>query len=69
MSTVVLMDGSLVDSNSEQWRFECECRHIANLTDRVARKRFVDAVAKFRGQSAADEIESFVRTNFKILRG
>lgn len=27
------------------------------------------AVAKFRGQSAADEIESFVRTNFKILRG
>ena len=69
MSTVVLMDGSLVDSASEPWRFECECRHIANLPDRVARKRFVDAVAKFRGQSAADEVESFVRANFKILRG
>ena len=40
----------------------------ANLPDRVARKRFVDAIAKARGQSVADEIEGFVRTNFKLLR-
>ena len=69
MNDVVLIDGSVVDSASESWRFECECRHIANLPDRVARKCFVDAVAKFRGQSAADEVESFVLTNFKLLRG
>lgn len=69
MNIVSLMDGSLVDSRSEPWRFECECRHIANLPDRVARKRCVDAIAKVRGQSAADEVESFVRTNFKMLRG
>lgn len=69
MSTVVLMDGSVVDSASEQWRFECECRYIAKLSDRVARKRFFDAIAKFRGQVMADEVESFVRANFKILRG
>ena len=69
MNTVVLLDGSLVDSSSEQWRFECECRHIANLPDRVARKRCVGEIAKVRGQSAADQIEGFVRTNFKLLRG
>ena len=38
------------------------------MADRVARKRFVDAIAKARGQSVADEIEGFVRTNFKLLR-
>lgn len=69
MNIVSLIDGSLVDSRSEPWRFECECRHIANLPDRVARKRFLDELAKRRGQQVADEVESFVRTNFKILRG
>ena len=69
MNTVVLLDGSLVDSASESWRFECECRYIANMTDRVARKRYVDAVAKVRGQSEADQVEGFVRANFKRLRG
>ena len=42
---------------------------VITTVERVARKCFVDAVAKFRGQSAADEVESFVRANFKILRG
>ena len=69
MNDVVLFDGSVVHSASEPWRFECECRHIANLPDRVARKRFLDELAKRRGQQVADEVESFVRTNFKILRG
>ena len=69
MNDVVLIDGSVVHSASEPWRFECECRHIANLPDRVARKRFLDELAKRRGQQVADEVESFVRTNFKILRG
>ena len=69
MNIVALIDGSLVDSRSEQWRFECECRHIAKLPDRVARKRFLDELAKRRGQQVADEVEGFVRTNFKILRG
>ena len=69
MNDVVLIDGSVVDSASEPWRFECECRHIAKLPDRVHRKRFLDELAKRRGQQVADEVESFVRTNFKILRG
>ena len=69
MNDVVLIDGSVVDSRSEPWRFECECRHIAQLPDRVARKRCVDAIAKVRGQSVADEVEGFVRANFKLLRG
>ena len=69
MNDVVLIDGSVVHSASEPWRFECECRHIANLPDRVARKRFLDELAKRRGQQVAGEIESFVLTNFKLLRG
>ena len=69
MSTVVLMDGSVVDSNSEQWRFECECRYVANLPNRDDRKRALTGIAKSRGQSAAADVESFVRTNFKLLRG
>lgn len=69
MNDVVLIDGSVVHSASEPWRFECECRHIANLPDRVARKRFLDELAKRRGQQVADEVEDFVRANFKILRG
>lgn len=69
MTDVHLIDGSVVDSYSEVWRFECECRHIANLSDREARKRALTSIAKSRGQSAANNVESFVRTNFKLLRG
>lgn len=69
MNDVILIDGSVVDSASEPWRFECECRHIAKLLDRADRKRFLDELAKRRGQEVADEVEGFVRANFKLLRG
>ena len=29
MTTATLIDGTVVDSSSEEWRLECEARHIA----------------------------------------
>ena len=69
MTDVRLIYGSVVDSCSESWRFECECRYVANLPSRDDRKRALTGIAKSRGQSAAADVESFVRTNFKLLRG
>lgn len=38
MPTVTLVDGTEVDSASEAWRHECECRTILNMPGLSARR-------------------------------
>lgn len=38
---VALIDGEEVDSASEAWRFECECRYILNLPTLIQRREWL----------------------------
>lgn len=48
MPMVALVDGTEVDSASEAWRFECECRHILNLPTLLARREWLYGRAEFQ---------------------
>lgn len=56
MSTVTLHDGRVVDSASEEWRHESECRAIAALPTLADRRAWLEMLEKKRGKDAVDEI-------------
>jgi len=47
-----------IDTNSEEWRHECEARHVLALRrqDRNAAHDYLALVAKRRGRAAADAL-------------
>ncbi|MNK29188.1 hypothetical protein D3C87_475790 [compost metagenome] len=56
MSIVKLVDGTEVDSASEDWRFECECRYILNLPTLIQRREWLYGrieTNKFTGKTSA----------------
>lgn len=68
MPTVTLIDGRRVDSASEPWRHECEARHIASLPTRQARRDWLDAIGKRRGEAAMQTLEATVAHVFQTQR-
>jgi hypothetical protein len=58
-----------LDTSSEAWRFECECRHVLNLQVRGARRQYLDGVKKVRGEAAALRLEDGVRAMMEVRRG
>lgn len=58
-----------MDTNSEAWRFECECRHVMSLRVREARRQYLDGVKKVRGEAAALRLEDGVRAMWEVRRG
>ena len=46
---------------TEAWRHECEVRYIISMPGREQRAGYVEAVAKRRGQPAAERLRSSVR--------
>lgn len=70
MSTVTLIDGTQVDSASEEWRHETEARMVARLPTSQMRHEYVDAVGRKRGEAAARalrELATLIRTK-EVLR-
>jgi hypothetical protein len=55
MPTVTLIDGSRVDSSSEAYRHECECREIAGRS-LEARREYLAHVEHKRGADAAQRM-------------
>lgn len=55
---VTLVDGSVVKSDSEPWRFECEARHILRMPTKDTRISFLDMIEKKRGKPYRDRLES-----------
>lgn len=77
--TVTLIDGREVPSDSEEWRAECEARHILNMPSKADRRDFVygpigqdgirrGGVARKRGMEAAQRLEESVRRLHSIMR-
>jgi hypothetical protein len=50
MGTATLHDGTLVDSNSEAWRHECEARAILNMPRKGMRQDYLWGALDERGK-------------------
>ena len=61
MGTVTLIDGRQVDSYSEDWRAECEARHVLSIPTIQARRDYLSGCAKKRGEKAGKELADLVR--------
>lgn len=46
----------MTDTHSEQYRHECEARLVANMPTDADRKRYLEGVAKRRGERAAERL-------------
>jgi hypothetical protein len=55
---VTLVDGRQVDNASEDWRHECEARHVAELPSRERRQAYITAVRDRRGAAAGQQLEA-----------
>ena len=53
---VTLLDGREVDSASEDWRHECEARHIAKLPTLADRRAWLEVIEHKRGKAEADRL-------------
>lgn len=54
---VTLIDGSVVSSNSEAWRFETEARYILNMPNKPIRIATLENIEKKRGLPARQALE------------
>lgn len=61
MTTVTLVDGRQVDSDSEDWRHECEARAIAALPTLTERRAWLQSLEHRRGKVEADRIRATMR--------
>lgn len=68
MKPVTLHDGRTVDSSSEDWRAECEARHVLNLPTRLARSTYLRRVRDRRGDAAAEALRELGLKIWKAQR-
>lgn len=61
MGTVTLFDGREVDSASEDWRAECEARHVLSMPSVVARREYLAGIRQRRGPNAYEALADLVR--------
>lgn len=58
MTSVRLLDGRDVDSDSEAWRHETEARAIAALPTLTERRAWLEDVERKRGKDAAERLRT-----------
>lgn len=61
MGTVTLIDGRQVDSWSEEWRAECEARHVLSLPSKERRRDYIAGCTHKRGEKAGQALADLVR--------
>ena len=60
------LTGQPIDTYGEDWRHECECRHVIGLPDQYARNDMLAMIAKRRGAAASDRIRVDVAVIFLL---
>ena len=60
------LTGQPVDIYGEDWRYECECRHVLGLPDQYARNDMLAMITKRRGAAAAERIRVDVAVIFLL---
>jgi hypothetical protein len=58
---VALVDGRQVSNYSEDWRAECEARHVLAMANVHLRRIYLADVRKRRGDVAGKQLEDLVR--------
>lgn len=58
---VKLIDGRVVDSWSDEWRLECEARHVLAMPSVQARRDYLAGIQQRRGDKAYQELADLVR--------
>lgn len=58
---VTLIDGTEVSNYSQEWRAECEARHVLAMPSIIARREYLAAIRKKRGDAAGQQLEDLVR--------
>jgi hypothetical protein len=61
MGRVTLIDGREVDSASEEWRAECEARHVLSLQPIQRRRDYIAGCTTKRGENAGKALADLVR--------
>jgi hypothetical protein len=56
---VTLADGRKIASNSEEWRAECEARHVLRM-NHTARTEFMTFIEQRRGAAAAESLRACI---------
>lgn len=59
-TTVTLIDGREVSSNSEDWRAECEARAVCQLRTKLNRHDYMARVKDRRGEASAEALRVLV---------
>lgn len=54
-----------MDTCSEEWRRECEARHVCNLPTLKARRLYILGVLKQRGEAATAQLENDIRLQWE----
>ena len=62
------MDDAPVDTWSEEWRLECEARHVLSLKDKKARVAYLGRIKVKRGNQAADQLEGAVYRAWQLSK-
>jgi uncharacterized protein YjeT (DUF2065 family) len=60
MGLVALLDGTLVESDSEAWRHLCEARAISRLPSLALRRSWLEDIAFKRGNAEADRLRKTI---------
>lgn len=63
-----LHDGRVVDTWSEEWRAECEARHVLNLPSKTQRNAYLATVERKRGQASRDALADLVMAIWRAGR-
>ncbi len=54
----ILIDGREVESDSEEYRHECEARAIAKLPGLAQRRAWLEDIERKRGKAEADRVRA-----------
>lgn len=57
-----------VDTYSEEWRHECECRYVLSLKNLNDRRNYMSLVRKSRRKEAIKKLEEGVKNLFYYKR-
>jgi hypothetical protein len=76
--TVTLVDGTIVASDSEAWRAECEARRVLSMRNKMQRNSYIYVVEhgserngvrrRGRGKEAADKLRADVMRVWRLSR-
>lgn len=58
---VTLIDGRVVCNFCEDWRAECEARHVLAMPSIHARREYIAGISKRRGDAAGNAFAALVR--------